>query len=117
MKVSEGRIGRVFVIRLEDGDVVPECIERFAQEKEITVGQIVLVGGIGGVPEGGGGGVEDDSDVVWAFLVQDLVEKGHEPVDGAGVLPLRIDQGSLDECEIAPVGDGHPIDEEQRFSV
>ena len=48
MKVSEGRIGRVFVIRLEDGDVVPECIERFAQEKEITVGQIVLVGGIGG---------------------------------------------------------------------
>jgi predicted DNA-binding protein with PD1-like motif len=48
MKVSEGRIGRVFVIRLEDGDVVPECIERFAQEKEITVGQVVLVGGIGG---------------------------------------------------------------------
>ena len=25
MKVSEGRIGRVFVMRLEDGDVVPEC--------------------------------------------------------------------------------------------
>jgi predicted DNA-binding protein with PD1-like motif len=47
MKVSEGRIGRIFVIRLEDGDVVPECIERFAQEKEITVGQVVLVGGIG----------------------------------------------------------------------
>ena len=48
MKVSEGRIGRVFVIRLEDGDVVPECIEKFAQEKEISVGQVVLVGGIGG---------------------------------------------------------------------
>ena len=48
MKVSEGRIGRVFVIRLEDGDVIPECIEEFAEEKEISVGQVVLVGGIGG---------------------------------------------------------------------
>ena len=47
MKVSEGRIGRVFVIRLEDGDVVPECIEKFAEEKGISVGQVVLVGGIG----------------------------------------------------------------------
>ncbi|MFC1947359.1 PPC domain-containing DNA-binding protein [Chloroflexota bacterium] len=48
MKVSEGRIGRVFVIRLEDGDVVPECIEKFAADKGISVGQVVLVGGIGG---------------------------------------------------------------------
>jgi len=47
MKVSEGRIGRVFVIRLEDGDVVPECIEKFAEDKGISVGQVVLVGGIG----------------------------------------------------------------------
>ncbi|UCD09721.1 MAG: DNA-binding protein [Dehalococcoidales bacterium] len=48
MKVSEGRIGRVFVIRLEDGDVVPECIEKFAEDNGISVGQVVLVGGIGG---------------------------------------------------------------------
>ena len=48
MKACEGRIGRVFVIRLEDGDVVPECIERFAEEKRISVGQAILVGGIGG---------------------------------------------------------------------
>ena len=47
MKVSEGRIGRVFVVRLEDGDVVPECIEKFAEDKGISVGQVVLVGGIG----------------------------------------------------------------------
>jgi uncharacterized protein len=47
MKASEGRLGRVFVIRLEDGDVVPECIEKFAEDKEISVGQVVLVGGIG----------------------------------------------------------------------
>jgi predicted DNA-binding protein with PD1-like motif len=47
MEVCEGRIGRVFVIRLEDGDVVPECIERFAEEKRVSVGQAILVGGIG----------------------------------------------------------------------
>jgi predicted DNA-binding protein with PD1-like motif len=48
MKATEGHIGRVFVLRLEDGDVVPDCIEGFAQEKGISVGQVVLVGGIGG---------------------------------------------------------------------
>ena len=48
MKVSEGRIGRVFVVRLEDGDIVPECLEKFAEEKGISIGQVVLVGGIGG---------------------------------------------------------------------
>lgn len=48
MKAAEGTIGRVFVIRLEDGDVVPECIERFAEAKEIRVGHVVLIGGLGG---------------------------------------------------------------------
>jgi predicted DNA-binding protein with PD1-like motif len=47
MKASEGRIGRVFVMRLEDGDVVPDCIERFAAEKGISVGHVILIGGIG----------------------------------------------------------------------
>ena len=48
MQACEGRIGRVFVIRLEDGDVVPECIERVARENGVSVGQAILVGGIGG---------------------------------------------------------------------
>jgi predicted DNA-binding protein with PD1-like motif len=48
MKASEGHVGRVFIIRLEDGDVVPECIERFARENKVSVGHVVLVGGIGG---------------------------------------------------------------------
>jgi predicted DNA-binding protein with PD1-like motif len=34
-------------MRLEDGDMVPECIERFAAENGVTVGHVVLVGGIG----------------------------------------------------------------------
>ncbi len=48
MEATEGKTGRVFVIRLEDGDMIPDCIERFAQEKGISVGHVILIGGIGG---------------------------------------------------------------------
>jgi len=47
MKASEGRLGRVFVIRLEDGDVLPDCIEKFAEKNGVSVGHVILVGGIG----------------------------------------------------------------------
>ena len=47
MKASEGQIGRVFVIRLEDGDRLPECIERFAEQQGVSIAHVVLVGGIG----------------------------------------------------------------------
>ena len=47
MKASVGHVGRVFVIRLEDGDVVPSCIEDFAAENGISVAHVVLIGGIG----------------------------------------------------------------------
>ena len=46
MKASEGKIGRVFVLRLENNDVVPACIERFAREKGISVGHVILIGGV-----------------------------------------------------------------------
>jgi len=48
MKASEGQLGRIFVLRLEHGDIVPDCIERFAIEKGISVANVILVGGIGG---------------------------------------------------------------------
>jgi len=47
MKACEGKLGRVFVIRLEDGDIVPDCIEQFAAEQGVAVGQAILIGGIG----------------------------------------------------------------------
>jgi uncharacterized protein len=47
LKYSEGRIGRVFVIRLEDDDELPVCIEKFAAERRVSVGQVILLGGIG----------------------------------------------------------------------
>jgi len=46
MKSCEGQIGRVFVIRLEDGDTLPGCIERFAEDNDVAVGHVIMVGGI-----------------------------------------------------------------------
>jgi predicted DNA-binding protein with PD1-like motif len=48
MKSSEGKIGRVFILKLEDGDVVPGCVEKFAAQKKILCGHVILIGGIGG---------------------------------------------------------------------
>jgi uncharacterized protein len=48
MKSTEGKIGRVFIIRLEDDDKVPASIEQFAVEHGISHGQVILLGGIEG---------------------------------------------------------------------
>jgi len=45
MKYSEAKQGRVFVIRLEDGDVLHEKIENFAREKNINAASLIAVGG------------------------------------------------------------------------
>ena len=45
MKASQARTGRVFVIRLEDGEVIHECLERFATENGITHAALTLHGG------------------------------------------------------------------------
>ncbi len=45
MKYSEAKAGRVFVLRLEDGDVIHECVERFAEEKGIRCAALVMQGG------------------------------------------------------------------------
>jgi predicted DNA-binding protein with PD1-like motif len=47
MKHSEGRVGRVFVVRLEDGDRMPEALERLAAEQGVHRGMCILVGGVG----------------------------------------------------------------------
>jgi predicted DNA-binding protein with PD1-like motif len=48
MRYSEGKIGRVFVLRLEDGDKIPDTIELFAQKKRISCAMCIVVGGIQG---------------------------------------------------------------------
>lgn len=47
MKYAQGSMGRIFVLRLEDGDALPGCVEHFAAEHDIKGGLVALVGGIG----------------------------------------------------------------------
>jgi uncharacterized protein len=46
MKSIEGVSGRVFVLRLDQDDLLPKCIEDFAAEKQIRMAQVVFIGGI-----------------------------------------------------------------------
>jgi predicted DNA-binding protein with PD1-like motif len=48
MKYSEGKVGRIFVIKLEDGDRLPGAIESFAEKHRVSRGMCILVGGIAG---------------------------------------------------------------------
>ena len=45
MKYSQARQGRIFIIRLEDGDVVHEEIEKFARDQSIKAAALIIIGG------------------------------------------------------------------------
>lgn len=45
MKYSQARQGRIFVIRLEDGDIVHDEIERLAGQEGIQRGFLIILGG------------------------------------------------------------------------
>jgi len=45
MRYSEARSGRVFVLRLDDGEIVHEAIEDFAKLHSIRAATVLLVGG------------------------------------------------------------------------
>lgn len=45
MKYSQARQGRTFILRLEDGEIVHEVIERFALEQGIKAAAMVIIGG------------------------------------------------------------------------
>jgi uncharacterized protein len=47
MKGIEAGIGRVFVLRLENGDRLPDCLEFFARQNNIATAQVFFIGGIG----------------------------------------------------------------------
>jgi uncharacterized protein len=46
MKVAQGSIGRVFVLRLEHGERLPDCVEQFATENSVSRAFCALVGGV-----------------------------------------------------------------------
>ena len=46
MQHSEAKAGRVFVIRLEDGEILHEALEAFAKKHQIRAASLIAVGGI-----------------------------------------------------------------------
>ena len=46
MQYSQGTIGRVFTLRLEDDERIPDCIEQFAREHDIRTAQCIMIGGM-----------------------------------------------------------------------
>ncbi|RJR44949.1 MAG: DNA-binding protein [Desulfobacteraceae bacterium] len=45
MKYSEARTGRVFILRLEDGDILHESVESFAREQGVRAAAAIVLGG------------------------------------------------------------------------
>jgi predicted DNA-binding protein with PD1-like motif len=46
MQYSQGSIGRIFTLRLEDDERVPDCIEQFARDHDIKAAMCTLIGGV-----------------------------------------------------------------------
>jgi len=45
LQYSQAKSGRIFILRLEDGDILHECIETFAREQNINAASLVCLGG------------------------------------------------------------------------
>ncbi|EGB13448.1 protein of unknown function DUF296 [Pseudodesulfovibrio mercurii] len=45
MQYSQGNVGRVFTLRLENGERLPDCLEQFAREHDIRTALCTLIGG------------------------------------------------------------------------
>jgi len=91
MKFIEGTVGRVFVLRLDHNDPIPQCIEDFAAEKQIHLGQVVFVGGIyqGSIVTG----------------PRNTSDPRPDPI----VLPVSEASDSLATGIIAPAENGRPV--------
>jgi uncharacterized protein len=85
VKFSEGHIGRIFILRLEHKDKIPECIEKFADEHKISVGHVTIIGGIGSGEVVSGPRDSDESPPQPIVLP---VDGAHE-VLGGGILALN----------------------------
>ena len=46
MKFSETKQGRTFIIRLEHGEIIHECLESFAKQHQINAASVLALGGV-----------------------------------------------------------------------
>ncbi len=46
MKFTEAKMGRIFIIRLHDGDQLPDVLESFAEQLKISSALCFIIGGV-----------------------------------------------------------------------
>ncbi len=91
MNYTQGHPGRIFIVRLEDGDIIPECLEQFAADHKIRCAQVVLLGSLA------------DGHIVVG------------PEDSVTMPPVPLTLPVNDACETAGVGliapdeEGNPV--------
>ncbi len=90
MKYTKAQLGRVLVIRLEDGDVVHECIEEAARAEGIARAAVILLGGA----DGGSRIVTGPEDGRAATIVP-FERVLHDVHEMAGVGTLFPDEGGV----------------------
>jgi predicted DNA-binding protein with PD1-like motif len=90
MKYSSAQPGRIFILRLENGEIVHEEIEQFAREQCISAAALIVVGGADDKSRFVVGPAQDDARPVHPMT--HVLEGVHE-VAGVGTL-FPDDQGN-----------------------
>ncbi len=83
MKYSQARQGRIFILRLEDGEIVHEVIEQFAVQEKIVAATLIILGGADAGSRLVVGPKEDR--VLPLHPMEHVLENAHE-VTGTGTL-------------------------------
>jgi len=83
MKYATANWGRIFVIRLEDGEIVHEVLENFAREHSIKAAALVILGGADTGSRIVTGPEEGRSEII--VPMEHILENVHE-VAGTGTL-------------------------------
>ena len=83
MQYSQGSIGRIFTLRLETGDRLPDTIEEFAVEHGIRRAMVIYIGGAGEGSRVVAGPEKGRGDIIIP-IVHEL--EGREEVVGVGTI-------------------------------
>jgi len=83
MKYSEAKIGRIFILKLEDGEILHKTLETFAREKNIRCASVQIVGGAGDDSKIVVGPEDQFSDEI--NPVEYIIKNAHE-VHGVGTI-------------------------------
>ena len=104
MKYSEAQWGRVFILRLEAGEVLHETLEKFARDHDISGAAVIVVGGGGKDSTLIVGPRDSNSKVVDAM--EYILEDAHEIMgtgtlfkseEGDPVLHMHVSAGRADK--------------------